>query len=138
MTQALTPQASRALLDRWRRIEMQVRCGLSPEQPGCVRIYVHAGLHIVRLGLKPPLEVYPHLLHTLLRSAADEALPWFWRSVCLENLNLPLAKLSSLLGVHDPLAVEAWHAYVQQARESLPVTPAKTSFDVFESLSHGR
>lgn len=123
-TLTLPPRKARELLQRWRRIEMHVRCGLSPEQPGCVRIYVHAGLHIVRHGLRPALEVHQQMLLTLLRCARDESLPWFWRSVCLENVNLPLARLSSLLRVHDPLAVQALHAQVQRSREVFPATPS--------------
>jgi hypothetical protein len=33
----------------------------------------------------------------LLDTARDEALPWFWRSVCLEHTTRPLARLTTLL-----------------------------------------
>ena len=56
-------------------------------------------------------------------AAQDEALPWFWRSVCLEHVNLPLAHLATTLGVHDPIAMHALEAAVQRARDQLPVLP---------------
>lgn len=114
---ASTELAAQALLDRWQRLELQVRCALAPEQPGIVRIFVHAGLHLVRHGLRPADEVYEHLLDTLLATARDEGLPWFWRSVCLEQVNLPLARLRSLKGMHG------FDATVQDLRERMPVTP---------------
>ncbi len=63
------------------------------------------------------------MLQTLLRCARDESLPWFWRSVCLENVNLSLAKLTTLLGGPESLMAEAFHARVFDARAALPVTP---------------
>lgn len=115
----MTENAARALLDRWQRLEMQVRCGLAPEHPGIVRVYVHAGLHLVRHGLKPARDVHDRLLATLTTAARDEALPWFWRSVCLENVSLPLARLRSQAATGHA----DWETTVQQLRDSLPVTP---------------
>ena len=115
----LNTQAAYALLDRWQRLELQVRCGLAPEHPGIVRVYVHAGLHLVRCGLRPARDVHERLLTTLLASARDEGLSWFWRSVCLENVNLPLALLRGLGAGYD-----AWEAAIQDMRDRLPATPA--------------
>ncbi len=119
----LNPQTALDLMDRWQRMEMHVRCGLSPEHPGCVRIYLLAGLKVVRRGLRPAADIHHRMLHTLLRCVADESLPWFWRSVCLENVNLPLAKLTSLLGGAESLMAADLNARVEAAREALPVTP---------------
>lgn len=115
-----TTKDAAALLNRWQRLEMQVRCGLAPEHPGIVRVYVHVGLHLVRRGLKPARNVHARLLATLLSTARDEALPWFWRSVCLENVNLPLAHLRGLAATEHA----AWDDAVQQLRSALPATPA--------------
>jgi hypothetical protein len=116
-------QAGRELLARWQRLELYVRCALAPEQPDDVQAYVQAGLLLARRGILPAIAVHRRLLQTLLRSARDEALPWFWRSVCLEQVHLPLAQLSAALALHDPLAARALADQVQQARNDLPVTP---------------
>ena len=114
------------LLERWQRLEMQVRCGLMPGNPGCVRLYLNAGLQVARRGLRPAEAVHLRMLNTLLHSAQDEALPWFWRSVCLEHVNLPLAQLKTLIGLHDPIAFQAIEAAVQRQRDRLPLRPEPT------------
>lgn len=110
-----TELGSTALLHRWQRVQMHVRCGLSADQPGCVRVYLHAGMQLARRGAQPAVTVHLRMLQTLLLTAQDEALPWFWRRVCLEHVNLPLAQLTSSLGLHDPLAMRALEAAVQRA-----------------------
>ncbi|MBS0317166.1 MAG: hypothetical protein JSR49_08580 [Proteobacteria bacterium] len=119
--------AAAALLDRWQRLQLQVRCALAPDHPGIVRIYVHVGLRIERCRLRTGLEVHQRLLRNLLATAADEGLPWFWRSICLENIDLPLARLHSLLALHDPSSGDAWEQAVQRLRDALPATPARSS-----------
>lgn len=119
-----TDAKATALVHRWQRIQMHVRCGLSAHQPGCVRAYVHTGLQLARSGALPALAVHLRMLQTLLQTAQDQGLPWFWRSVCLEHVNLPLAKLTSLIGLHDPLAMQAIEAAVQSARSQLPAWPS--------------
>ena len=112
-----------ALMQRWQRLQIHVRCGLYAHDAGRIRLYVHAGLRIVRRGIRPAVATHTTMLQTLLQSAQDEALPWFWRSVCLEHVNLPLAHLATTLGVHDPIAMHALEAAVQRARDQLPVLP---------------
>ena len=119
-----------ALLYRWQRLQMYVRCGLDVE-PARIRLYVHTGLRIVRRGVQPAIATHMRMLHTLLQSAQDEALPWFWRSVCLEHVNLLLAHLASTLGVHDPIAMHALEAGVQRARDQLPVFPRMSAVGDF-------
>lgn len=45
------------------------------------------------------------MLQNLLRTARDDALPWFWRSVCLEHATLPLARPGGAARSHR----HAWH-----------------------------
>lgn len=113
-----------ALLHRWQRLQMHVRCGLSVQQPECIRCYLQAGLALVRHGIRPDTRVHLSLLHTLLQTAQDQALPWFWRSVCLEHVHLPLVKLGATLGLHDPLAMQAIRDAVDLVRDHLPNTPS--------------
>lgn len=108
------------MLRRWRRLQMHVRCALYPDQPTRVRGYVTAAARVARLGLVPASAVYLETLRTLLNAGQDESLPGFWRSVCLEHLRLPLARLRTLIGLHDPLALRAIEAAVQRARDRLP------------------
>ncbi len=109
------------LLTRWRRLEMHVRCGLRPNAPGDIRLYLRAGLLLARHGAHPALIVHRRMLEVLLRTARDEALPWFWRSVCLEHVPLPLAHLASHLRPTDPAAYQALAAAVQSAYETFPL-----------------
>ena len=76
-----TEKRASELVHRWERVQMHVRCGLSMEQPGCLRLYLHTGLKIARSGLRPAAAVHLAMLRTLLCTAQDEELPWFWRSV---------------------------------------------------------
>lgn len=112
-----------ALIQRWNRLRMHVRCALSPHQPGLVRMYVHAGLAIARRGIRPAREVHLRVLQTLLSTGQDEALPWSWRSLCLAHADVPVAHLRSLLAVRDPVALRAIEAGVQRARDGLPAVP---------------
>lgn len=115
--------ATHPLVNSWLRQQMQVRCGLASDRPSSVRVYLHTGMQVARRGLRPALGVHQRMLKTLLAASEDEALPWFWRSVCLEHVNLPLAQVTSLLSAHDPLALRAVEAAVQIARDRLPALP---------------
>ena len=117
------------LVQRWNRLQMHVRCGLSAHHPGCVRLYVHTGLAIARRGIRPAGEVHFRVLQTLLGTGQDEAMPWFWRSVCLEYVDLPLAHLTTILIERDPVALRAIEAGVQRARDQLPALPSAWVID---------
>lgn len=106
------------------RLQLRVRCALRPDQPECVRSFVQAGLRLERLGLASAMAVHHRLLLTLLATARDEALPWFWRSVCLEHLSLPLARLVSILSVHDPITARSLQWTVQRARDGMVPPPS--------------
>ena len=62
------------------------------------------------------------MLTVLLQTAQDEALPWAWRAVCLEHTTLPLARLTTLLKLEDPIACQALACAVQAARDHLAAT----------------
>lgn len=113
-------------LDRWQRLQLQVRCALAPAQPTRIRLYLMAGLHLVRLGQLPTEHVHARMLQTPLHTAEDTALPWFWRSVCLEHVPLPLAHLVSRLGTHDAPALRTIEAAVQRAHDHLAMPPRPT------------
>lgn len=105
------------LLDRWRRLQMIVRCGLSIRPADYVHLYLHLGRRIARRGVRPPGVAQRDMLHTLLRTAQDSALPWPLRRVCLEQATPLLAQLKALVGLHQPQALRALEMEMQQAVE---------------------
>ncbi|MDZ7855819.1 hypothetical protein [Sphaerotilus sp.] len=115
-----------ALLRRWDRIGVGVRCGYNPSCPCAVRHYLDAGRRVVIAGVRPEQQVMQRLLTVLLQTAHDEALPWYWRSVCLEHTTLPMARLTSLLQQHDPVACHAMHCAVQAAGDALDAAPRRS------------
>ena len=126
-TTSRIPTAGARSIERWRRLETGVRCAYNPAQPQAIRCWLLLGDLLVRKGWTDAAAVHQRMLSVLLATANDEALPWFWRSVCLEHVNLPQARLTSLLAPAQPLAVQAIAAAVSSARERLPLfalTPA--------------
>ena len=115
----------RALLQRWDRIGLGIRCAYNPAQAGVIRLWLTLGQQLVLHQALSDLQMQQRALTLLLRTAADEALPWFWRSVCLEHCAAPQARLRSLLALHDPLAVQAVDAAVRIARCELAATPPR-------------
>jgi hypothetical protein len=103
-----------SLVERWQRAEIYVRCGLAAREPAQLQLYLHLGRKLAGRDDRATLAVQLRMLSTLLKSAEDEALPWFWRSVCLEHATLPLSQVTSSCRLHDPLAVDAIEAAVQR------------------------
>ena len=85
----------RALLQRWDRIGLGIRCAYNPAQAGVIRLWLTLGQQLVLHQALSDLQMQQRALTLLLRTAADEALPWFWRSVCLEHCAAPQARLRS-------------------------------------------
>jgi hypothetical protein len=111
------------LRQRFDRLGLGIRCAYNPHQPAVIRCWLALGTKIVRAGHVPELQMQRRMLDLLLRTAQDDALPWFWRSVCLEHTTMPAARLHTLLNLHDPLAAEAVHEALQQAHEGLAAVP---------------
>lgn len=110
-----------ALSKRWDRLGLSVRCAYSPACPNLIRCYLAMGALLVRRGLATELVVSQQMLKVLLQTAQDPALPWFWRSCCLEHTAMPMARLTSLLKLHDPLGLAAMQASVRATRDALPL-----------------
>jgi hypothetical protein len=119
-----TGATTSALLRRWERLHVQIRCALQPAMPSLIRQYLACGTLLARRGQLDATAAQRRMLVLLLQTARDEALPWFWRSLCLEHTTQPLARLSARLRLHDPLALAALEAAVRQAIECLPNTPS--------------
>lgn len=118
----LQPTSREAALQhaRWQRLQMHLRCGLTPEHPALIRVWLGLGRYLVRLGALDEVAAQQRMLSVLLACAGDAALPWWWRSLCLEHVDVPLARLTHRVAA--PAAAE-WQAAVQRARDALPVLP---------------
>ncbi|HSW04534.1 hypothetical protein [Aquabacterium sp.] len=114
-----------ALLRRWDRIGIGVRCAYNPMGPSALRHYLDAGRRVVSCGVLSELLVHRRMLTVLLQTAHDEALPWYWRSVCLEYTTLPLARLHALMKHHDPMACHALDCAVQSTHDVLAAAHAR-------------
>lgn len=113
------PTPANALQQRWDRIGLGIRCAYNPEQPAAIWQYLAVGTRLAHTGQVPPAVAFERMLKVLLQAAADEGLPWFWRSVCLEHTALPLARLVFLLRTHDPAKVETLQAAVTAVHEQV-------------------
>ncbi|MDT7838640.1 hypothetical protein [Aquabacterium sp. OR-4] len=108
-----------ALLRWWDRIGIGVRCAYNPRCACAVRLYLEAGRRVAAEGAWPELPTQRRCLELLLQTARDPALPWTWRNLCVEHAVYPQARLQSLLGCHDPVAMQAIDCAVQSVRDLL-------------------
>lgn len=105
--------------ERWERIGLGIRLAYNPQQPSLLRFWLALGTRIAGGDRRAELALLQRSLRLLIRTAGDEALPWYWRSVCLEHTTRPRARLRSLGadgGAPDALA---WQAQVDAAHEAL-------------------
>jgi hypothetical protein len=93
---------------------VDVRCALHAGEPMRIRQYLQCGNKLVALGVLDDVAAQARMLQTLLSTASDTELPYFWRSACLELTPLPLRRLRGLFGPHDPLAMLAIEAAVSR------------------------
>jgi len=106
---------------RWERMHVAIRCGLHASQPTLIRIYLGLGRWLVQQGLVDEQRANRCMLRLLLDTARDEALPYFWRSVCLEHTAMPVARLTTLLKPRDPEGLDALLAGLGSAQARLAV-----------------
>ena len=114
MMPAATPHQS-VQRQRWERLHVTIRCGLHADQPVLIRVYLGIGRWLVQQGQLDEEAANRRMLDLLLDTARDEALPWFWRSVCLEHGTRPLARLTTLLK-QRPGALQPVFETVQSAQ----------------------
>lgn len=94
-------------IERWQRLALGIRLAYNPGQPAVIRQYLSLGHRLVQAGRLTPAGAWAHMLELLRQTAADEALPWFWRSVCLEHTAQPLARCTHHLGAGAVAAQQA-------------------------------
>ena len=120
MSRATAPNTSTAALaQRWERIGLGIRLGYNPEQPAVIRCWLALGARLAADGSATELALLRRSLRLLMQTAHDEALPWYWRSVCLEYTVRPLSRLTTLLKQQDPLAAQSLHVHIEAAHQAL-------------------
>lgn len=117
--QARVDPEDRALLERWERLTLTVRCALHAHEANYIRLYIASGQRLLKEGIGKPVPMYMRLLLTLIRTAEDAALPASWRQLCAEHFDVPLARLRTLLSRRDPLALQAIDCRVDAVRRQL-------------------
>lgn len=117
----LTPAQAQAawLLRRWDRVGIGVRCAYNPFCACGLRAYLQLARQLIAAGVRPEVWVHRRTLTVLLQTARDPALPWHWRSVCLDYAAMPLARLNTLLDATDPVALAAMDCAVQAVSDEL-------------------
>lgn len=96
MSRARDPRAA-AMLQRWDRIGIGIRCAYNPQRPSVIRLWLGVGRGLGVGGVIDERAAHRRMLEVLLQTAHDEALPWGWRCACVEHATLPAARLTSLL-----------------------------------------
>jgi hypothetical protein len=104
---------------RWERMHVAIRCGLHADQPALLRAYLGLGRWLVQRGQLDDGAANRRMLQLLLDTAGDHALPWWWRSVCLEHVDRPLARLTTLPPAASRQGCLPWDEAVASARERL-------------------
>lgn len=104
---------------RWERMHVAIRCGLHPEHPALIRVYLGVGCWLVQQGLLDARVAHQRMLALLLETARDDALPWFWRSVCLEHIASVVARLTTLLKHPQPTALQDLVDQVEAAQANV-------------------
>lgn len=116
-------------IERWQRLALGIRLAYNPGQPAVIRQYLSLGHRLVQTGQLAPSRAWARTLELLLQTAADEALPWFWRSVCLEHTAQPLARCTHHLGagavVTQQARVDALFAHLAAAPRLAPARASR-------------
>ena len=85
-----------SLLDRWHRLGTRIRCALEPEEPRLLELYLFETRYLVAWEPLPAWQLFEKSYQLLLDTAADIALPWHWRNLCLDHAYRPLHELRRL------------------------------------------
>ena len=82
-------------LESWRWMSRQIRCGLAPDEPRLIEHYLAEGRYLAGCTPTSPWMIAATTLRLLLDTATDTALPWHWRTLCLDNAWRPLRDLET-------------------------------------------
>lgn len=111
--------------ERWSRIGLGVRLAYNPWKPEVARYWVSLGMTLARDGVMDEVGALRQMLKLLVHTAQDEALPWSWRSICLECCARPLARLTTLLQRSDPALGQSLGDFMQIAQDEFAAVPPR-------------
>lgn len=83
-------------LDCWSWQGFRIRCALLPDEPRLLELHWAQGRELVEHGQIGPWRMSLTTLNLLLDTACDPALPWHWRSLCLDHAYRSLYALQHL------------------------------------------
>jgi hypothetical protein len=83
-------------LNCWYWAGFRIRCALLPNEPRLLDMHWDHGRQLVEYGEISAWHMCVTSLSLLLDSACDRALPWHWRSLCLDHAYRPLHALQYL------------------------------------------
>lgn len=87
---------AQALDNDWHWQASCIRCALSPDDPWLIERFVAMTPRYFRGSRAPGWRAQEAIFRLLLDTAADQALPWHWRCLCLDHAYRPLWALRSL------------------------------------------
>jgi hypothetical protein len=83
-------------LESWRWMSRQIRCAMDPDEPRLIAHYLAEGRYLACCTATSPWTIAETSFRLLLDTAADVALPWHWRTYCLDQAWRPLRELERL------------------------------------------
>ncbi|MDG9923806.1 MULTISPECIES: FagA protein [unclassified Pseudomonas] len=83
-------------LDCWYWQGFRIRCALLPDEPRLLDQHELHGRQLVAHGRLGAWRMSRTTLELLLDTACDPALPWHWRSLCLDRAYRPLQAMQLL------------------------------------------
>ncbi|BAN46752.1 hypothetical protein [Metapseudomonas resinovorans] len=87
---------AQSLDNDWHWQANRIRCALAPDDPWLLERFVSLSSQHFRHGRAPAWRAQEVVFRLLLDTAADQALPWHWRCLCLDHAYRPLWALRSL------------------------------------------
>lgn len=85
-----------ALDNDWHWQASRIRCALAPDDPWLIERFIAMTPQQFKAGLVPAWRAQEAIFRLLLDTAADPALPWHWRCLCLDHAYRPLWALRCL------------------------------------------
>ena len=96
-------------LEKWRWSGLRIRLALTPDDPQRVDEYLGVGRWLHLHGGHAAWPIASEAARLLMATAADPALPLYWRSLCLDNVYRPLDQLAQLAREDlQPLDLAQW------------------------------
>jgi len=99
-------------LENWRALSLRIRCALEPDEPRVIEHYLAEGRYLARFTATPRRLIAESTFRLLIETARDTALPWHWRSLCLDQTWRPLRDLQAL--AHTPAQRQRCQSFAHQ------------------------